>query len=292
MLRQLTLLFALLLLPTVGWAQRCGVTDTIPIDAFGEQSLIVPIDGYLNDDLAGAAQGLCNVKVYFRHSYVYGLQLSLVSPAGDSVHLVGPVSDQTRSPTSLARWFVDFTDCAAPTDPDPGAPLRWNNTDPFNWPAFGTFQGTYQPARGCFSAIDSGPVNGDWELVIRNNRSGEQGVLTYLLLEFCDDRHVEGPCCYANAGTLEAAPPLVTCEEPANLPVPLIPRYRQPRPDAATYAYTSVIARNDSILWVEEVADISGYPAGAYEVCGLSYRASDLASIALDGSLSPRFAAR
>ncbi len=267
-------------------AQRCGVTDTIALDAFGSSRVTIPIEGYLNDDLADPGQGLCNVSAYFSHSYVYGLSITLVSPAGDSLRLIGPGTDQTRPPSTLARWFVDFPSCAGPAAPDPGAPERWDNTEDYNWPAFGTFRGAYLPNGGCLEELARGPVNGDWQLVVENNRADEQGGLSFLLLEFCDPLHEDGPCCSANAGDLPPAEPLIACAQPVTLPVNLPPRYRIPRPDPTEYGYAYTIDDGSGIQWLQDEPNLAGFPAGTYQICGLSYRLGELAAIPTDGSLT------
>ncbi|WP_197494062.1 gliding motility-associated C-terminal domain-containing protein [Lewinella sp. 4G2] len=280
-------MLALFVLAGTGRAQRCGVTDTIDIAQLGETRLVVPISGYLNGNLAATNQSLCNVKVYFQHTYVYGLTLSLVSPAGDTVQLVGPQTDQSRPPTSLARWFIDFQRCSDPAAPDPGAPLRWNNANPFNWPAFGTFTGSYYPSRQCLTSFNEGSLNGDWELLINNSRDGQQGIMTFLQLEFCDDRHSDGPCCLADAGEFPDLEDISTCAEPSTLPLNLRPRYRQPRPNALEYGYTYAVFRNDSLIDLQTDPNLAGSPAGRYEICGLSHRRSELGLLPLDGFFSP-----
>ena len=279
-------LFLLCGLSSFLWGQRCGFTDTIAIGGEGLTEVNVLIEDYLNNDLADPDQGLCGVSVYFQHSYVYDFTLAVTSPGGQTVGLVGPVNNQTRPPTNLARWFVDFNTCAEPADPDPGAPARWNNNNPYNWPAFGLFRGAYTPATGCLEDLDSGPVNGNWTFSFNTERTGQQGRVSYILLEFCDDRNAEGPCCFANAGELQPIDGLEFCEQTADLPLGLTPLYRQPRPDAALYGYTFAIARNDSVLFTQDEVNLANLPAGGYEICGLSYRLGELDQLNLDGSLS------
>jgi len=272
-------------LPLLAWGQRCGFTDTRPIGDQGMTNIMVNIEDYLNNDLANAGQGLCGVSVYFQHSYVYDFTLTVTSPAGQSVELIGPINNQTRPPTNLTRWFIDFDRCAEPFQPDPGASGVWNNNFPFNWSAFGTFRGDYHPANGCLEDFNTGPVNGDWTFSFNTERFGQSGRATYLLLEFCDDANAQGPCCFANAGELQPIPNLEFCEQTPNLPLGLPPRYRQPRPDAAQYDYTYVIARNDSILFTQDDPNLGMLQAGSYEICGLSYRTGELDQLNLDGSL-------
>jgi gliding motility-associated-like protein len=282
------LLYLILLcgLSPFAWGQRCGFTDTIAIGNQGITDLTVSIENYLNNDLGDSTQGLCGVSVYFQHSYVYDFTMTVTSPAGQFVQLVGPVNNQTRPPSNLARWFIDFNTCAEPPQPDGGAPGQWNNNNPFNWPAFGLSSGSYTPTTGCFEDLNSGVVNGDWTFSFNTERTGQQGRVTYILLEFCDDLNADGPCCFANAGELQPIPGLEFCEQSSNLPLGFTPRYRQPRPDAALYGYTFAIARNDSVLFTQDNINLGNLPAGGYEICGLSYRLGELDQLNLDGSLT------
>lgn len=277
-------LVLLLGLSSIVLGQRCGFTDTIPIGQQGLSDVMIDIENYLNNDLSDAGQGLCGVSVYFQHSYVYDFSITVISPAGQSVELVGPINAQTRPATSLARWFIDFNACAEVPVPDPGASGQWNNNSLYNWPAFGLYRGSYAPATGCFEDLNTGPVNGDWTFSFNTTRANEQGRVTYLLLEFCDDRNAQGPCCFADAGTLQPIPDLEFCEQTPDVPLGLTPRYRRPRPDPSLYGYTYAIARNDSVLATQEQVNLGNLRAGTYEICGLSYRLGELSQFAVDGS--------
>ncbi len=281
----LILLF-FLLLPITMMGQRCGFTDTIQIGSSSLDPLTIDIDNYLNNDLADPAQGLCEVSFYFQHSYVYDFTVTLTSPAGQSIILVGPSNGQTRPPTTLARWFIDFVRCDSTAAPDGLAQPTWDNNDFWNWQAFGLYQGDYFPASGCLEDFNTGPVNGEWTVRFSNTRSGEQGILTYMLLTFCDDANADGPCCFADAGDLQTDPEIITCEEADDLPLSYPPRYQRPRPDTNFYDYTYVISRNDSILLTQDEVNLANLPAGDYEICGFSYRSGELAGLPLDGSLS------
>ena len=267
--------------------QRCGRTDTIVIANQGTTFVDVDISGYLNDDLADPGQGLCGVSLYFRHSYVYDMTLAITSPGGQSVQLVGPVDAQSRPPTALTRWFIDFNTCAEGAQPDFGAPGVWNNQSPFNWASFGTYSGSYLPvAGGCLEDLDTGPVNGTWTFEFFNDRFAETGAVTYLLLEFCDDTNQEGPCCFADAGTLLPIPGLEFCEETPSIPLGLAPRYSQPRPDASEYDYTFAFFRDGALVTTQDNVNLGGLPAGDYEICGLSYRQGELNQLPTDGSVT------
>jgi hypothetical protein len=111
--------------------------------------------------------------------------------------------------------------------PDVGAPEQWNNNDPFNWVFPRVYTGDYFPANGCFGDFNTGPVNGDWSFTFSTQRTGQQAQLTYLLIDFCDDRNAQGPCCFANAGDLQPDPPMEACSGDPTVSFPLSPALRK-----------------------------------------------------------------
>lgn len=256
--------------------QNCGSRDTVLLQAEGESDYSLIINDFLNNDLADPMQGLCGVEISFAHQYVYDLEVTLYSPAGDSVILIGPDNSQTRPTTIFARWFIDFTTCAAPTAPDPGAPAIWNNNHPFNWLVGGVYTGTYHPNMGCLEDFDTGPVNGNWRLRFVSNRPNAQGAVIFFQLIFCDDRGVD--CCFADAGEITEAS-LVRCEAHPDLDLEPNPFYAVPRPDSAEYAYSYLIAQDGVYIGLDSLADLTDEPPGNYEVCGFSYRRSELDSL-------------
>ncbi len=282
--RYLTLL--LLFLATLGvTGQTCGFTDTVRVDDPGANELVIPITDYLNNDLGNAGQGLCEVTLFFEHSYVYDLTVDLTSPGGQTVQLIGPDNDQTRPPTIRARWFIDFERCDSTAAPDAGAPGQWDNDFPFDWPAFSVQRGDYFPHDGCLEDFNSGPVNGNWTINFNNFRSNEQARVTYILLTFCDDLNARGPCCFADAGVLDPDPVVEACvTDPPTAGIP--PRYGRPRPPADEYAYTYLISRDGQVVGTDPTGDLTGYPPGNYQVCGFSFRDGELGSLVTDGTLS------
>ncbi|MEL6276813.1 MAG: hypothetical protein AAFU03_17070, partial [Bacteroidota bacterium] len=191
---------------------------------------------------------------------------------------------QQRPTTILARWFIDFTRCTEPTDPDPGAPGVWNNNQPFNWVVGGLYTGTYHPNMGCLEDFDMGSANGDWTLRVTSNRLGAQGALIYFRLIFCDDRGFD--CCFSDAGNLNE-PKLVRCVDHPDLDLSPAPFYNQPRPDTNEYGYTYLIAQDGIYHRLDSLADLTSEVPGTYEVCGLSYRRDDFSNIPVpDGVLT------
>lgn len=69
-------------------------------------------------------------------------------------------------------------------------------------------------------------------------------------------------------------PDLLTCEGDTSLALDLPPTIIGLRPNTLEYDYTYLISQNGVLLDLDTLVDLRGYPAGTYEVCGLSYRRS------------------
>ena len=104
---------------------QCDFVFASTIPDFATTEVAIEVSGLTVDDL-GAGQAICAVDMSFRHSYVGDLTITLTSPAGQSIQLLGPVTDQIN-PTNLITWDVRFTQCTFPAAPDAGFSAIWNN---------------------------------------------------------------------------------------------------------------------------------------------------------------------
>ncbi|PHI18461.1 hypothetical protein CEQ90_17760 [Lewinellaceae bacterium SD302] len=254
-------------------AQNCGSRDTVLVQAEGSTDYNLTISDLVNPDLSSPTQGLCGVELSFAHQYVYDVVITLTSPAGQTVTLIGPDNNQSRPPSIFARWFIDFSQCTDPTDPDPGAPAVWNNNHPFNWAIGGLYDGTYHPSVGCLEDFNLGSANGQWNLNIESNRPGADGAVINFRLIFCDD--VGFDCCFADAGTIDDGS-LLRCEGHPDLELDLPPTYLQPRPDTNEYDYAHAVFLDDGFIGLDSTLDLTTYAPGSYELCGFSFRRGEL----------------
>ncbi|MEM8586116.1 MAG: hypothetical protein AAGF87_17720, partial [Bacteroidota bacterium] len=253
--------------------QSCGRTDTVTFEPQSTGTYDIDISDFVNNDLADPNQGVCGIELTFAHQFVYDITVTLMSPAGQSVQLIGPINGQPRPPTIFTRWFIEFTPCAQPAAPDPGFPAQWNNNSPFNWLAGGTYQGTYYPNQGCLEDFNTGPVNGNWTITLTSDRPGASGAIVYARLIFCDEAGLD--CCFAEAGTL-LDPPVLLCAGNPGLDLNPDPFYPVPRPDENAYGYTYLLFEQTGLLAeVDSLADWTDVPPGEYEMCGLSYLLAD-----------------
>jgi len=256
--------------------QSCGLVDTIIINPNATQSFQLQITDYFNDNLADPAQGVCGIELYFLHQFIDNLEISVTSPGGDVIQLIGPNTDEQFAFTFFSRWNITFLPCAETPMPDSGYVAQWSNEQPANFASGFFYDGSYHPYIGCLEDFNSGPVNGTWTFQITNNPSPYAGAVLFARLIFCDSRGVD--CCFAKAGDL-LQPDVLACEGDTSLVLKLPPTIVGLRPDTSEYDYTYLISQNGILLDVDTLLDLTNYPAGTYEVCGLSYRNSQVDSL-------------
>ncbi len=161
----------------------CGCSNcplTIPDLAFGDY--IYSVGDISNNDLASPTQGVCGVRVQFEHGYIGDITMELVSPAGQSVQLVGPTG--FFNATDADNWDIGFTGCNGNASPDPGFAAVWNNNQA--WGIGGNYTGIYYPANGCLEDFNTGTVTGDWTLRVFDIQSSDTGVVYRFEMMFCD----------------------------------------------------------------------------------------------------------
>ncbi|MFM9951995.1 MAG: hypothetical protein ACKV1O_28955, partial [Saprospiraceae bacterium] len=256
--------------------QSCGLEDTIIINPNATQTFQLQIADYFNNNLADPAQGVCGIELYFLHQFIDNLEISVTSPGGDVVQLIGPNTDEQFAFTFFSRWNITFLPCAETPMPDSGYVAQWSNEQPANFASGFFYDGSYHPYIGCLEDFNSGPVNGTWTFQITNNPSSYSGAGLFARLVFCDSRGVD--CCFAKAGDLLQAD-VVACEGDTTLALELPPTIIGLRPDKSEYDYTYLISGNGILLDLDTLVDLTTYPAGTYEVCGLSYRNSQVDSL-------------
>lgn len=281
----LSALFVVLIAPSAN-AQDCTCTNCPQFmpDGF-TGSFFLQIQNAANPTLGQNGQGVCGVRLHFDHEYIGDLQITLTSPGGQSVTLIGPVG--LWGPTDFSTWDILFLPCADPVNPDPGFSDQWNNNQP--WGLFGTYTGTYYPAAGCLENFNSGPVNGQWTLTVSDLQANDVGNFYDYEIIFCDPTGINCFSCDANAGNLPQ-PDVIACEGAPALNLNLPPTYTPPNdpPPATDYTYSYVVGGPGGVIQAyEAVPDLTGYPAGTYTVCGFSYLTAQEGDIPPpDGSLT------
>jgi gliding motility-associated-like protein len=239
-------------------------TVTIPFD----------ITGAVNNDLSSPTQCVAEVSIDFEHSVIGDLLINLISPAGQVVTLIGPVGPSGS--TQFITWDISFVPCATIPAPHPLLDPVWNNLQ--NWATFTAYNGSYHPFSGCLEDFNTGPVNGTWNLQITDAQQFDVGIIHSITLTFCDGTGLNCNLCEPDAGTLPDTT-IYICEGSNYILQDVIPNYSGPAPHPALYDYTFLLSLDDTLLQVNKNLNLNGYPAGNYNVFGLSYLMSGIGSL-------------
>ncbi|HMQ47699.1 MAG TPA: gliding motility-associated C-terminal domain-containing protein [Saprospiraceae bacterium] len=277
MRRNLLCCIPLILFSIGAWAQPCGLEDTLLILPNNMHTFNFEVFNIYNDDLSNADQGICGIELYFTHNYVENLELSISSPSGQTVQLIGPNTDDPVAFTNFARWNITFVPCGTAAQPDPGYLPQWDNDQPNNFVILGSYAGSYHPYSGCLEDFNTGPVNGTWTINVVNNPSTSSGAILGFRLLFCDERGLD--CCFAASGELDIYDDVLACEGDADRLIPdWPPNYNGTPPDTMEYGFTYLVGNGDVLMEYDSTLDFTSFPPGVYQVCGLSYKRVDLDS--------------
>lgn len=273
--------FALLFLSMLTWnfsistvnAQGCGCTNCpqfMPDNFQGD--FLINVMGADNPTLGQNGQGVCGVNLHIDHEYIGDLSITLTSPSGQSVTLVGPIG--FFGATDGTEWDVSFVPCNDQAIPDPGFNDQWHNNQ--NWGLGNFYSGSYYPSAGCLENFNTGPVDGTWTMTVVDGQGNDVGNFYDYEIIFCDPSGITCFSCAAEAGELDQQN-VTACQGSNNLNLTLPPTYPPPlmAPPSSEYSYTYIISgAGGVILAYEQSPDLTSYDPGIYNVCGLSYLTS------------------
>lgn len=251
-------------------AQGCGCTNCpqfMPDNFVGD--FLINVMGADNPTLGQNGQGVCGVNIHLDHEYIGDLTITLTSPSGQSVTLIGP--EGFFGGTDGSSWDISFVPCNDPANPDPGFDEQWSNNQ--NWGVNNNYSGSYYPNNGCLENFNSGPVDGTWTLTVVDGQANDVGNFYDYEIIFCDPSGITCFSCAAEAGNLNQAN-VAACQGSSNLNLNLPATYTPPlvQPPASEYGYTYIISGTGGvILAYDQGPDLTGYDAGVYNICGLSY---------------------
>ncbi|MBK9254281.1 MAG: gliding motility-associated C-terminal domain-containing protein [Saprospiraceae bacterium] len=253
------------------------------IPTFGIGTSTLTVSGATNGSLGQNNQRLRAVHLNLAHNAIRHIELRLIAPNGSQVVLIQRIDGNTTSQGN--QWDICFMDCIEPSSPDPGFSAVFDNTEP--WGTFSNFAGAYYPSVGCLSDL-TGNINGTWTLEFEDYVPNLSGFLNSWSLEFEDNTGTDcfNNCssnppnsCQANGG--EFTPfTLNACEGDASLNLNIAINFPGNTPDPNLYDYYYVITDvNGVVLNILPNSDLTSFPPGTYNVCGLSVLASDFSLI-------------
>lgn len=278
-----TILLCLCSTALVAQSGACSLNEQLPFgipDGF-THSLNLIVNGAANPVLNENGQGICAVRIAFKHEYLGDLNMRLVSPGGQSVQLIGFTGFFGN--TDFTTWDVRFVPCNSQAMPDPGFSPQWSNNQV--WGLGNHYSGSYHPFQGCLEEL-TGSVDGIWKLVITDTMFIDIGDLLTFSIDFCDPAGLTCTGCAADAGEL-TQPNMDLC---MGDPWQIYPTYESGiTPPTNEYSYLYLISNSTDgvILDYTENVDLDTMGPGTYTACGMSYRTSEAASIpAPNGSLT------
>ncbi len=250
---------------------QCGLNKTYVIhDEFNDQAdttnVSILVSGATINNLANPNQGVCGVKLRFRHNFMKELFIELISPSGQKITLTG--GDINAYFTGLITWDVTFVPAAATAIPDAGFNDTWENDQ--DWLSLNTYTGIYYPHIGNLENFNLGSVNGTWTLRCIDFADGDEGILLDASLIFCEDEGVTCGECVLDPGDI-LNPDISYCEGDEGLEFDIAKVFTFQFPVDSVYEYSNVIFKDSIIFAYSDVADLRSYPAGTYTICGIQY---------------------
>ena len=283
-LNRIILLF-ILLLPMISATGQCGLSQSVAIADFDNDqpdttnvSLIV--SGAVNNNLADPDQGVCGVRLKFRHPFMKEMYIELISPSGKVVRLVG--GDIVATNTPFITWDVTFVPNGSVPSPDPGFFPVWENNQ--LWQSFNTYTGSYHPNTGNLEDFNMGTVNGSWTFRCIDFLDESKGTLLEASLIFCDDTGVSCGVCQIDPGAIHN-PPLSACQGDGSLDIVLDKTYTI-NPNTQIYNYTNIIFKDTTIAAYQADPDLRTFMPGTYTICPVQVNKSSTGLLPAIGTVS------
>ena len=115
------IILLLILIFTFDLSAQCGLDKTYIIrDEFNDQAdttnVSILVSGATINNLADPNQGVCGVKLKFRHNFMKEMFIELISPSGQKVTLTG--GNINAYFTGLITWDITFVPAGATAIPD------------------------------------------------------------------------------------------------------------------------------------------------------------------------------
>ena len=251
-------------------AQPCEIDATFNIYSNDETNIWINVAGLNFEDL-GVNQALCGVEIFFEHTRLANIRIELISPAGQSVTLIGP-GELNASPTGLINWDLYFLPCAAPTVPDAGLSDVWDNGQAFQ--LFTTYSGFYHPNNGCLEDFNMGSANGWWQIKITDLGEFGVGEIDHISLIFCDDTGISCDECSTYSGILDNSG-IELCEGDPTI-INAADLYLQ-LPDTSNVDNQALflIWQGGILIDTMEVLQLQNLNPGTYTICGINIALAD-----------------
>ena len=263
---------------------QCDYTPNLPIEDETSFTIDFLVSG-ADNNMLGDDNCLKIVTTYFEHDFVSDLSLSIESPSGDIVELVG--ADADGNSTGLVNsWDIQFYNRdELVAMPDLDYDQVWNSNPTGGWVGFTTYTGSYYPYQSGLENL-TGSVNGVWKLHVSDGSPFGEGIFSCFGLEFCSDDVIVATCSTVNHTIEEEDVSL--CSGSEELDIMIAPNLESPY-DSASYGYQYLLFDEAGFQNLTQTTDFSTFPSGNYTLCGIQYFLDDqidLEAIAVGSDLS------
>ncbi len=268
LIKNLCFAFLLFLSAYESLNSQCTLIPNIPIEDNLSSSHEIVISGAINDDFN--TNGICAVRLKFKHTIIGEVKMILTSPAGEQIELIGPGA-LISNITSFSTWDIFILPNSFPASPDFGFSAQFNNLEP--WGQFGSFTGSYYPSNGDLDQLSIGSINGTWTLEITDLSLFNEGVLEYFELIFCDDSGIDcSPCDPLDATILNQDS--TYCLGSTDLALDIDITINNSAPNYERYDSTFIIFDEQNSMMYEDMPDLTNYPPGNYQICFFSFESA------------------
>ena len=284
-MKNILISFILLSIGNITLAQSCVLNGPIAIKSQAVTEFTFKVDGLVDSNLAGI-QSVCLVELGFRHKAISTMEVDLISPAGQTLQLIGPASETSLGSTQFVNWDVAFAASNFPPQPDEDFDDVWDSAN--LWQSFEEYNGRYRPSQGNLEDLNTGSANGTWTIRIQDLGQDGNGVIDYMSLRFCDQTGLVCNSCFANAGFFDEPLSQAFCKDDSILENS---NYFTVAGDAASYNndrynFAITIANQDELMGFGAEMNLASLGVGSYTICGVINRESDQVEILLIDSLS------
>lgn len=180
-MKKLIIFILLILFGKAGFGQCVCSNCPQPLPDNTNQNFYLTVSDNGQDGIDDCtSMSLEEINISFDHEYIGDLIITIISPCGNSITLMGTVGFYGATDGSV--WNISFID-GTPT-PDPGFSGTFDNGE--SWGINGSYTGTYNPSSGAISGLNCADNCGVWIINVYDDQANDFGNFNDFSLDFGD----------------------------------------------------------------------------------------------------------